>query len=322
MDVLNGLRQPQKTIPSKYFYDARGCHLFDQICELPEYYLTRTELQIMQRNAKEMAIRLGKDAVVVEFGCGSSQKTPLLLDELETPAAYVPLDIAIEHLQDSATALRQRYPRLSVLPVAADFTTRFELPADIPADARSIYFPGSTIGNLQPDDAVQLLRRVPNITHGGGMLLGIDLVKEFGVLKAAYNDSRGVTEQFNLNLLQRLNRELGATFQLADFRHQADFNRSHQRIEMHLVSQCDQQPLIDGIPISIRKGETIRTELSHKYELETFSQLAQLAGLNIQSAWTDDRDWFAVLWLTPIEPIRETRRYHEMGGSEPSDSRE
>lgn len=306
-EVLHGLSRERKTISSKYFYDARGCTLFNEICELPEYYPTRAELGIMQDRVAEMAAAIGPGAVVVEYGSGSSTKTRLLLDALESPRAYVPLDIASDHLQETAAELEGQYPHLDVLPVQADFTREVNLPGEIPAGRRAVYFPGSTIGNLRPHAATELLRQTSRIAPDGGMLLGIDLVKDVKVLEAAYNDARGVTAAFNLNLLERFNRELDATFDLDQFRHHAFFNREHLRIEMHLVSLRDQDVEVAGEVISLRTDETIRTELSHKYDLDLFGEMAVQADLEVAATWTDAKKWFAVVWLVPTTARRASK---------------
>ena len=307
-EVLESLQASPRTISSKYFYDARGCELFDAICELPEYYPTRTELGIMERNAGEMADRIGRGAVVVEYGSGASVKPRLLLDALESPRAYLPLDIASEHLQEAAAELRMRYPDLEVIPVQGDFTQAIALPKQMPSGRRIVYFPGSTIGNLRPHDAISLLRRVVEMCPGGGMLLGLDLVKDKRVLEAAYNDEDGVTAEFNVNALAHLNRQVGADFQTDVFRHRAFFNERQKRIEMHVVAASDTSVNISGTTVHSECGESIRTELSHKYELESFPQMAEQAGMRVKDVWTDDKDWFAVVWL-------ETEKGREPKGS-------
>ncbi len=298
-DVRVGLRQSQKRLPCKYLYDQRGSELFDQICELDEYYPTRTELAITRRFAGDIAAQIGPGAALVEYGSGSSLKTRLLLDELTTARAYVPIDISREHLAAAAARIRQRYPALAVLPVCADFTHPIELPEfpERPTHA-AVYFPGSTIGNFQPPDAQNLLKSIRStVGAGGGVVLGIDLQKPVEVIEAAYNDGDGVTAAFNLNLLERINRELGADFCTEDFEHRADYNAEHGRIDMLLVAQRDQVVEVAGERIEFEAGETIHTEHSHKYTLDGFAELAAEAGLTLHKAWTDPQQWFAVVHL-------------------------
>jgi L-histidine N-alpha-methyltransferase len=298
-DVLRGLARPAKELPCKYFYDERGSRLFEQICELDEYYLTRTELAIMRRHAGAMAARLGPRCLLIEFGSGSSTKTRLLLDHLEKPAAYVPVDISGDHLERSARILAAEYPGLAVLPVHADFTAPLTLARDLAqADRRVVYFPGSTIGNFTPPEAVALLRGVHALCGpGGGLLLGADLKKDRQTLEAAYNDAQGVTREFNLNLLQRINRELGGNFCLDRFRHHAFYNAAEGRIEMHLISTCRQMVRISTTRIGFAPEEGIRTEYSYKYAVEEVAELAAAAGMRVDEVWTDERRLFGVLFL-------------------------
>jgi dimethylhistidine N-methyltransferase len=298
-DVTEGLRSSPKTLPCKYFYDERGSELFDDICELEAYYPTRTELKIMRDTAPEIANALGSAVRLVEYGSGSSIKTRILLDHLLDPAAYVPVDISAEHLTRSAAELSRLYPGLKVLPVCADFTRDFPLP-EVPGAKRTVvYFPGSTIGNFAPEDATAFLRGIATLCGtGGGLLIGVDLVKDRRVLERAYNDEEGVTAAFNLNLLRRVNRELGANFELDDFLHVARWNPNEKRIEMHLTSERDQQVQLGEHQISFAKGETIHTESSYKYQLESFARLAAEAGFERAGVWTDERDWFSVQLFT------------------------
>ncbi len=295
-DALGGLQASPKTLPCKYFYDERGSKLFDDICELPEYYPTRTELGIMERHGDDMAAVLGPACLVVEYGSGSSMKTRLLLDRLEEPAGYVPVDISREHLLASAAALAAEYPTLEVLPVCADFTQPFELPAPSRSPKRTaVYFPGSTIGNFTTDQAEGLLRQVRELVGpGGSLLIGVDLVKEASVLERAYDDAAGVTAAFNLNLLERMNRELGADFDVERFRHRAVWCAEPSRIEMHLVSETDQTVQLGARSISFAAGESICTEHSHKYSRESFAAIAGRAGLDVERIWTDDAELFSV----------------------------
>jgi dimethylhistidine N-methyltransferase len=298
-DVLQGLRSAPKNLPCKYFYDQRGSELFDEICELDEYYPTRCELEIMERYAAEMGEQIGPGARLVEYGSGSSTKTRHLLQHLPDPAAYVPVDISGEHLQQAARRLRREFPHVEILPVCADFTQPFALPACTrPPSHTAVYFPGSTIGNFAPGRAVTLLRQIARLCGtGGGLLIGIDLKKDVRTIEAAYNDRRGVTAEFNLNLLRRINHELNADFDLDQFAHWAFYNPEAGRMEMHLVSQSEQVVTVDGHPIEFAAGETICTEYSHKYSIAEFAGLAGQAGLALHRHWTDANGNFAVLHL-------------------------
>ena len=298
-DVVRGLSAPAKELPCKYFYDEAGSQLFEQITELEEYYLTRTELAIMRRHAAEMAGLLGRRCLMVEYGSGSSSKTRLLLDRLRDPAGYVPIDVSAGHLGRSAAAVAGEYPHVEVLPVCADFTGPVELPAPRKQAARRVvYFPGSTIGNFRPDETVALLRRTAALCGpGGGLLLGADLRKERRVLEAAYDDRRGVTAAFSLNLLVRINRELGADFAVEQFAHRAFYNAAEGRIEMHLVSRRDQQARVGGATFSFAAGESIRTEYSYKYRLRDLHDLAEAGGFEVARFWTDEREYFSVHYL-------------------------
>jgi dimethylhistidine N-methyltransferase len=301
-DVLRGLSASPKRLPCKYFYDERGSQLFDDICELDEYYLTRAELAIMRRAAGEMAQSVGDGVLLIEFGSGSSTKTRLLLDELTAPLAYVPVDISRQHLLASARRLSQRYPHVEVLPVCADFAFDFDLPISCHDGLRRVvYFPGSTIGNFERAAANKLLARMASLCSAdGGVLIGIDLQKSPAVIEAAYNDARGITAQFNLNLLARINRELNADFCLEQFEHLAFYDRQFQRVDLRLVSRCRQTVRIGSEYIPFRAGEPIHTEYSHKYTIEGFAQLAREAGLSLRRFWTDERNFFAVVYLVPM----------------------
>jgi dimethylhistidine N-methyltransferase len=295
-DVLRGLAGPRKELPCKYFYDAEGSRLFEEICELPEYYLTRCELGILERHAGTMAGLLGPRCALIEYGSGSGRKTRLLLDHLHDPAAYVPVDINKDFLLQSAEALAGSYPGLEVVPVCADFTRPFEVPALRQAAARrGVYFSGSTIGNFGPPEAVALLRNIVRLVGpGGGLLIGIDLKKDARILEPAYNDSRGVTAAFNLNLLARINRELGGDFRLERFRHHAFYDAPHGRIEMQLVSREEQSVRIGDEVFAFAEGEAIHTEYSYKYGLEEFAGMAARAGLRRDEVWTDERGLYSV----------------------------
>jgi dimethylhistidine N-methyltransferase len=297
-DIRLGLRASPKTLPCKYFYDAAGSELFAKICELDEYYLTRTELAIMQRHAPQIASLLGRNCLLIEYGSGSSVKTRLLLDHLREPAAYVPVDLSEEQLQHSAAQLARQYPGLPVLPLFADFTQPLELPTNGRASRRAVYFPGSTIGNFTPSESLELLRRTAQLCGaGGGLLLGADLKKDPAVLHAAYNDKLGVTAAFNLNLLVRINRELGADFQIDQFWHHAFYQPGESRIEMHLVSRCDQRVRLADQVFTLAEGESIRTEYSYKYSPTDLLDLAAASGFKPRQSWTDDRRSFVLQWF-------------------------
>jgi len=299
-DVCAGLSRPQKQLPAKYFYDATGSRLFDRITELDEYYPTRTELAIMSRHAGAIAAQCGPRCLLVELGAGSLVKVRLLLDRLDRPAGYVPIDVSGEHLLTAARELAHDYPDLGVFPVAADFTRNVSLPS-VPAARRVVYFPGSTIGNFDPPEADALLRSMARLVgHNGGVLLGVDLRKATAVLEPAYNDARGVTAAFNRNLLVRINRELGGDFHPAAFRHHAYYNSERSRVEMHLVSATDQHVRVGNRTFGFRSGETIHTENSYKYDLTDLSARAAGCGLRADETWTDDNGYFAVLYMTAV----------------------
>ncbi len=298
-DVLAGLTAPQKTLSPKYFYDGRGCELFEAICDLPEYYPTRTEMAMMRTHAHEMAGRLGDDCMLIEYGCGSGHKTRVLITQL-CPSAYVPIDIAGGQLKASALRLAEAFPQLTIVAVCADYSRPLRLPEieSMRARRRVIYFPGSTIGNFTLPEAGQFLRNVCALAGAGGaMLVGVDLKKDPAVLHAAYNDARGVTAEFNLNLLRRINRELGADFDVSAFRHQAFYNAEIGRIEMHLESLAAQRVTLAGRQFDFHRGETIHTENSYKYSVDEFRQLARASGFEPQAVWTDPQQLFAVHYL-------------------------
>jgi len=338
-DVHAGLSKRQKTLSSKYFYDRRGSELFERICELEAYYPTRCELAIMQAHAGDMAAAIGPAATIVELGAGASVKTRLLLGALDRPAAYIPVDISGEHLADAAASLAADFPRLPVLPVQADFTSHYHLPTQAATQAatqnatqngtdlffragqengqenepvpffregagggrRVIYFPGSTIGNFRPTEAVALLRRSARIAGDGcALLIGVDLRKDPAVLEAAYNDPQGVTAAFNLNVLRRINHELGGDFDLDRFRHRAFFNDTRSRIEMHLICLDDCAVHIGGRAFRFHAGESIYTEDSHKYTVPVFSGLAADAGFHRRAVWTDPDRLFSVQFYDQV----------------------
>jgi L-histidine N-alpha-methyltransferase len=298
-DALEGLSRSRKEIPCKWLYDARGSGLFERICGLPEYYPTRTELGIMEREAPVMAALLGPGCALTEYGPGSGQKALLLLRHLERPAAYVPVDISATALEEASARVARAFPALRVLPACADFTARFELPRVAAARRRVVYFPGSTIGNFHKPEMVAFLRGVARQCGSrGGLLIGVDLPKGRSVLEPAYDDAQGVTAAFNLNLLVRMNRELGADFRLDRFRHRAVYDERAGRVEMHIVSTVPQVVTVAGRGVAFREGESIWTESSYKYDVEEFTALAALAGWRCEETWTDARAWFGVHYLT------------------------
>ena len=298
-EVIDGLRRTPKRIPCKYLYDERGARLFERICELEEYYPTRTELSIMNRYIGEMAACLGRRCQLIEYGSGSGLKTHILLKAMEDPVGYVPIDIAGDQLAVAAARLRTRFPTLEVLPLCADYTGHYELPRTRRAAARRVvYFPGSTIGNFDPEAATDFLRHISAVCgQDGGLLIGVDLKKDKSVLERAYNDTAQVTAAFNLNLLRRINRELDADCDIAQFRHRAQFNEDHGRIEIHLVSTCRQSFRIDGVEFAFVEGATIHTENSYKYTTAEFARLAKDGGYRVARVWSDDDALFSVQYL-------------------------
>lgn len=291
--LRDGLTRTPKTLPCKFFYDAEGSALFDAICELPEYYQTRTEMALLARHAGEIAQLMGPGAEIVEFGAGALRKVRILLDAA-APRLYRPLDISGDYLAGVVQRLAADYPHIAVAPVVADFTQPLSLPGSGP---RAGFFPGSTIGNFTPDAAIALLRRMRGVLGGGGLLIGVDLVKDPARLHAAYNDAAGVTAQFNKNLLARANRELGAGFDLDAFAHYAPYNPIAQRIEMYLVSLKRQSVTVEGTRLDFAAGEAIHTEDSHKYTIESFRELAVKAGFEPRTVWTDAERLFSLHWL-------------------------
>ena len=298
-DALNGLRATPKFLASKWFYDATGSALFEQITTLPEYYPTRTEIAILEQNVASIAKLVPKGAVLVELGSGASVKTRILLDRLPHLSAYVPLDISARFLIETVERLAKDYPGLNIEPVVADFMADIDLPGSLNTTPKVVFFPGSTIGNLTPPDAVELLKRIRAIPNVAGLILGADLVKDRNTLVHAYDDSAGVTAAFNLNLLTRLNREIGAQFDLNDFSHRAVWNDAASRIEMHLVSQRAHEVVLGTEIIRFRKGETIHTENSHKYSNPALQSLAERSGWRISELLTDSGNQFAVALLQP-----------------------
>jgi dimethylhistidine N-methyltransferase len=305
-EVLSGLRRARRTLPCKYFYDAVGSRLFDAICDLDEYYVTRAERAILERDAAEIARGIGPGALLVELGSGSSTKTRIVLEALERPVGYVPVDISRDHLVAAAHRISRAFPGLPVHPVCADFTGGLSLPDGVDETApRYVFFPGSTVGNFDAAGRRRLLEHVVELCGdaGGGLVIGIDLIKDRGRLEAAYNDSAGVTAAFNLNLLDRVNRELHADFDVTRFRHEAVFNEGKSRVEMYLVSEADQTARVEGHRFEFRRGERICTEHSYKFSVEGFSQQAARVGLERRGVWTDPEALFAVL-LFEVRPTR------------------
>lgn len=299
-EAIHGLKQTPKQLPCKFFYDAKGAELFEQICELDEYYPTRTELGIMQDHLPEIAAAIGSKTRVVEYGSGEGLKTKLLLDALIDPVAYVPIDISKQQLQRMAHQLAERYPDLEILPICADYTATRELPQPKRGFNKTVtYFPGSTIGNFKPDQAVAFLAKIAESSpNDGGLLIGVDLKKPVDILEAAYNDDAGITAAFNLNLLRRLNDECGANFVLNEFEHQAVFNQKNGAIEMHLISSAEQNVEMGNQQFDFTDGEIIHTENSFKYSLQEFAELAKSAGWHLQQVWLDSNKWFSVQYFT------------------------
>ncbi len=304
-DVLAGLESSPKTLPCKYFYDPKGAALFIEICGLEEYYPTRTETAILEQRAEEIAVAVGPGCLMVELGSGEAHKTEILLAALKGPVAYVPVDISSEQLAQTATRIGRDFPGLVVRPVAADYTATWSLP-ELPAAVRRLgFFPGSTIGNFGPDQATSFLSRLRRLLgDGGALLIGADLEKDRQTLERAYDDDRGVTAAFNLNLLVRINRELAADFQLEAFRHRAIYNREAGRIEMYLESLTAQTVVISGQRIELTAGEMICTEHSHKYTLAGFRALAETAGFIVTRVWTDEENLFSVQLLVARDSDR------------------
>jgi dimethylhistidine N-methyltransferase len=294
--VVDGLGKTNKELPCKLFYDKRGSELFNRICELPEYYPTRTEILIMKSHADDMAQAVGNKGLVIEYGSGSSDKTRVLLDHLQDPVGYVPIEISRAQLLESARRIAIKYPRLEVLPVCADYEQEYEIPVPArPEKSRIAYFPGSTIGNFRPAEARSFLERIHRVCGPGGwLLIGVDLKKDARILNRAYNDDAGVTAEFNRNILARINRELGAEFDTNLFDHHAYYNESEGRVEMHLVSRTQQRIRIQGEKFEFAAGETIWTESSYKYSVPEFARLAAKSGFSQKEVWTDETRLFSV----------------------------
>ena len=305
-DVISGLTQQQKTLPCKYFYDDKGAALFEQITSLQEYYVTRTELSILEQYSQSIAQMLPENLSIIEPGCGSGKKVAYLLAHMEKVKTFVPFEISEEMLSYSLAHLSPLFPDLAISPLLGDFTHSQmvkQLTKDTALDSQTnlVYFPGSTLGNFAPVKAIEIMNNFHRLCGVNGyVLIGIDLVKERQVLLNAYNDKAGVTAAFNKNLLQRINNELNGTFNIDNFSHESRFNEQHSRIEMHLVSNCNQSVIINDQQIDFIEGESIHTENSHKYTLESFKQLAAQANLKLEQTWQDDSNYFALCLLRPL----------------------
>jgi dimethylhistidine N-methyltransferase len=300
-----GLSAKPKRLPSWLFYDERGSALFDEICEQPEYYLTRCEIALMDEHAASIADTLGSDVRLVEYGSGNARKTGMLLDHLQAPVAYVPVEISSEPLRQSVDRLARAFPQLPLQPLCADFSKPLRLPIPPRAPRRTVvYFPGSTIGNFENREAAALLRKMRNeMGDAGGILIGVDLKKDSAVIEAAYNDRAGVTAEFTLNMLARLNREIGSNFDLSAFAHRAHYNPMAGRIETHIVSRRQQQVKVGRVNVAFRADEAIQVEYSCKYSLEDFAALAARAGLAVQRVWTDAEQMFSVQYLVRASAV-------------------
>lgn len=305
-ELLSGLNRKQKTINPKYFYDEKGSQLFDRITRLPEYYPTRTEIEILGRYKQEISAACGTHCLLIEPGSGSCEKARLLLNDLQ-PSTYVPVDISADFLLQAATQLGQEYPWLNIQAVCADFNNDWSFVDDLPAGKKIVFYPGSTIGNLEPTNALEFLKQIrAMVGEDGGALIGVDLHKSSAPLTAAYNDAEGVTAAFNLNVLERVNTLLDTDFDPAFFKHHAFYNCDEQRIEMHLVSEraqtviCSEKNNGSDSTIRFELGETIHTESSYKYTLEGFANLAAKAGLHVERCWLDDEHLFSVHYLSAV----------------------
>lgn len=298
-DVTAGLRQSPRTVPCKYLYDERGSQLFDEICELDEYYPTRTEIAIMRKYAEDIATTIGERCLLIEYGSGSSIKIRLLLDHLKDLAGYVPLDISRDHLVRCAQQLACDYPHVEIFPICADYTEEIELPQTVKeVKQRAAYFPGSTIGNFHKPDAKVFLERVAQVVGpGGGFLIGVDLKKDVATMEAAYNDKRGITAEFNYNLIDRMKRDIDANIDRKDFVFRATWNPDESRIESHLISKRRQTLTVGSESFDLDENERIRTECSYKYTLEEFAELAREVGFEVRKVWTDPEELFSVQYL-------------------------
>jgi L-histidine Nalpha-methyltransferase len=299
-ETLAGLSASPRSLPCKFFYDDRGAQLFQKICDLPEYYITRTELEILRLKGAEIARSLGPGVELIGLGTGAGTKTRILLEEMDHPAVYIPIDISKEQLQRSVARFARVFPNLQILPICADYLEPFELPLPRrPSNRSVVYFPGSTIGNFDPAAAIVFLRRLAELVgDGGGLLIGVDLQKDRRVIERAYNDRAGVTAEFNLNLLARANQAFDADFDLKQWGHRAIYNSNKGRIEMYVVSTIDQSVHIDDQQFDFRAGESILTEYSYKYTPEGFAAIARDAGFEFQKAWSDRKKLFGVFYFT------------------------
>lgn len=293
-EIIAGLCAAQASISPKYFYDGEGSALFERITRLPEYYPTRTEGMIMATHGRDIGDRVAVGATVIELGAGNCEKARALCTLLQ-PTCFVAVDISADFLHEAVAALRSAFPGLDIRTLVADLNDEIVLPADVPAEQRLVFYPGSSIGNFDPDAALALLERIRRLSgDAGALLIGVDLIKDEAVLEAAYNDSAGVTAAFNLNALTHLNRLIGADFDLRDWRHRAFFNRTQSRVEMHLEASRDARVCWTGGERYFHRGERIHTENSYKYSVEGFTELLEQAGFKHTSCWTDPRQWFAV----------------------------
>lgn len=299
-EVLDGLRATPKTLPAALFYDARGAALFEEITQLPEYYLTRSEHEILEKHAANLAALVGPNAALIEFGSGAALKVRYLLSALTNAAAYVPMDVSREQLYEVAAERSLEFPDVPIMPVWADYHEPFTLP-DLAPDVRRVgFFPGSTIGNMEPEQASEFLLRIrETVGDNGGLILGVDRRKDPRILHAAYNDKAGVTAEFNLNVLSHLNREYDATFSKAAFRHRAFFNDAASRIEMHLEAVTAQHVRVSGQSVNFAVGETVRTEYSYKYDRKMLDAVVSAGGFKVVELFTDQRQWFWLAWLEP-----------------------
>jgi dimethylhistidine N-methyltransferase len=299
-ETIAGLSRSPRALPCKFFYDERGTHLFQKICDLPEYYITKSELQILQLHGADIAAALGPNIELIGLGTGAGTKTRILIGELSEPAVYIPIDISREQLEKSSAWFREMFPQLQIIPLSTDYLEPFELPLPRRPSLRSVvYFPGSTIGNFEPNAATEFLHRLADLAGiGGGLLIGVDLQKDQELIEAAYNDRAGVTAQFNLNLLVRANRELDADFNLRLWKHRAVYNSEEGRIEMHLISDADQLVHVGNREFHFTSGEHIVTEFSYKHTPEGFANLASAAGFTFHKMWTDEAQLFGLFYFS------------------------
>lgn len=300
-EVIDGMSLPQKSLPSKYFYDEKGSKLFDEITRLDEYYPTRTEWAILKHYVHEMGEALGNKVLLIEPGSGSSEKTRVLLDNLASICCYIPMDISGEYLGKVAEVLRGEYPNITIQPLAADYTRPFELPQMHTDSRKIVFFPGSTIGNFDPDTVQRFFSVIHDIVgEDGGVLIGVDLKKDVSVLEAAYNDKKEITAAFNKNILSHINREIGSNFDPELYDHKSVWNEEEGRIEMHLIANQDHTVFVNGDTFSLKAGESIHTENSHKYSLQEFADIVS-PWFNVSQVWTDEKNYFSVQYLVPKE---------------------